>query len=151
MAHTAVYGNTRIPRGKCPGCGDTSLIVDGDHQCCGHQAEGGVHGVKRLCEPAQKRRRLNKAEKKSILDEQDGSCFYCGRELGTYVFKGGRSRLLKLTWDHVTPYAYGQDNRTTNFVAACRVCNGWKSSRVFADMDEAKAYLARRWSSSGWA
>jgi hypothetical protein len=50
----------------------------------------------------------------------------------------------------MVPYAYSQDNGTPNFVAACHVCNGLKSAKMFRTIDEARGYLASKRAAKGY-
>lgn len=51
--------------------------------------------------------------------------------------------LLRVTWDHVVPYALS--HRNEHYVAACQVCNMLKGSSVFDTAGEAiDAVRARR-------
>lgn len=59
---------------------------------------------------------LNKAVwqrlRKTILDRDQHTCAYCGREATTV--------------DHIIPVSLGGDMHPTNLVAACRSCNSSK-------------------------
>jgi CRISPR/Cas system Type II protein with McrA/HNH and RuvC-like nuclease domain len=48
-------------------------------------------------------------------------------------------------WDHIVPYSYSYSNADDNFVAACSICNSFKSSHVFENIIECKSYLKKRW------
>lgn len=48
---------------------------------------------------------------------------------------------LKLQWDHVDPWVYSLNNKDQNFVAACQICNGIKSSMIFNSVEEARVYI----------
>jgi len=52
-------------------------------------------------------------------------------------------------WDHYIPYAYSQNNYPYNFVAACALCNGIKSSHLFDTLEEAIEYVKRRRAKKG--
>lgn len=53
-----------------------------------------------------------------ILKRDDYACRYCGAKVPD----------VELTVDHVLPVALGGTDEPTNLVAACRACNGGKSS-----------------------
>ena len=57
---------------------------------------------------------------------------------------------IKVNWDHQLPYAFSQNNATSNFVAACHVCNGIKSDRLFKTVEEAQLYLAQKRKQKGY-
>lgn len=59
--------------------------------------------------------------------------------------------MLRLNWDHFVPFAYGRTNASANWVAACHVCNGIKSCRVFDTVLEAQEYIRERWAAKGYA
>jgi hypothetical protein len=84
------------------------------------------------------------------MEEQKFCCFYCDRRFGATVFRAGKPIALRINWDHVNPYAYSLNNHDQNFVAACHVCNGIKSSLIFRSTDEAKTHIAGRWQDKGY-
>jgi hypothetical protein len=77
--------------------------------------------------------------------EQDNRCLYCGQEFGTLVIRRGNDwNWLHVTWDHFVPYTYSERNEDENWVAACQLCNGYKSSLVFADVLEVRTYILNK-------
>jgi hypothetical protein len=44
-----------------------------------------------------------------------------------------------------------QDNRSINFVAACSICNGLKSSMMFQTEEEARVYIYEAWQRKGFS
>ena len=82
---------------------------------------------------------------KIMLEEQDNRCFWCDRRFGSTAFVRNRKRIIKLHWDHIVPYSFGADNTPRNFVAACSVCNSWKSSMMFNTIEEVRIYLYGKW------
>ena len=91
------------------------------------------------------RRRPPLSVQRGILDAQANRCYYCDRPFGSSVIRRGRLTILKAVWDHYIPFAYRGSNPAENFVAACQVCNGFKSSMIFETREEAQLYLRRRW------
>jgi hypothetical protein len=65
-------------------------------------------------------------------------------------FRNGKPIIIKTNWDHQLPYAFSQNNATSNFVAACHVCNGIKSDRLFKTIEEAQVYLASKRKQKGY-
>lgn len=107
---------------------------------------------KRESLPEAARRLPPKWQRDQQLDEQRGRCFYCDRAFGSFVqAPTGEVVRLVVHWDHVTPYAYSQNNHGWNFVAACHVCNGIKSDRIFETEDEARTFIQLRWMQKGYA
>jgi hypothetical protein len=91
---------------------------------------------------AQDRRKgPNAAEKKLILELQGNRCLYCEMLFGSAIERKGRLIFLKVNWDHFVPFAYTQNNYAYNFVAACQICNGIKSSHLFKTLEEARIYV----------
>jgi 5-methylcytosine-specific restriction endonuclease McrA len=75
-----------------------------------------------------------------ILERDNYRCQYCGLD-GRASFENA----LVMQVDFVMPRASKGKKDPRNLVACCRPCNTIKGKRVYASMDEAKAYvLARR-------
>lgn len=78
----------------------------------------------------------------TILEEQDNRCLYCGHKFGTLVTRGARVQVwLEVTWDHFIPFAYCGNNRDDNWVAACQLCNSYKSDLIFPGVLEIRDYI----------
>lgn len=90
------------------------------------------------------------ARRRGILALQKNRCLYCEHEFGSTVMRKGNPVVLQVNWDHFIPYAYGQTNAYTNWVAACHVCNGIKSARMFDTVMEAQKYILQRWIEKGY-
>ena len=58
---------------------------------------------------------------KELLDNTGGCCVYCGKKI--YF-------LSDATIDHVVPTAKGGQDRLSNFVVACALCNRLKGDKV---------------------
>lgn len=143
--HLALYGNTAIKRAFCDLCQCFAFVIDGRIQCCGHEYEGEPDHFRRISEPEYKRQRPSETEQNAILNRQDHRCFYCEQLFYSTVVVKGRETVLKVEWDHLVPYVWQANNKTINFVAACRFCNRWKGSLLFATLEEAQAYVYHRW------
>ena len=75
-----------------------------------------------------------------ILERDHYRCQYCGLD-GTASFDNA----LAMSVDFVLPRARKGKKDPKNLVACCRACNMIKGRRVYANFEEAKAYvLARR-------
>ena len=75
-----------------------------------------------------------------ILERDQYRCQYCGLD-GMASFENA----LAMSVDFVVPRARKGKKDARNLVACCRACNMIKGRRVYANFDEAKAYvLARR-------
>ena len=75
-----------------------------------------------------------------ILERDQYRCRYCGLD-GKASFENA----LVMSVDFVVPRAKKGKKDPQNLVACCRPCNMIKGTRVYRDLDEAKAYvLARR-------
>lgn len=90
------------------------------------------------------------AIRRDVLDTQRDRCLYCGHQFGTIIRRGTRTLSLRLNWDHFIPYSYGLTNAGNNWVAACHVCNGIKSNRMFETVSRAKQYILTRWVEKGY-
>ena len=136
-----LYGNIAIEKAICPDCGGTSFVREHATVCCGASIIDLPKSYKRESLCPQFRRPPTKAEKDAILRRQEWRCLYCGILLETVGHRKGSPVILKTNFDHRIPYAYAQNNTTTNFVAACHVCNIIKKDLVFQDVAEAQVYL----------
>jgi 5-methylcytosine-specific restriction endonuclease McrA len=75
-----------------------------------------------------------------ILERDDHRCQYCGLD-GRANFENA----LVMQVDFVLPRARKGKKDPRNLVACCRPCNMIKGKRVYASLEEAKAFvLARR-------
>jgi 5-methylcytosine-specific restriction endonuclease McrA len=75
-----------------------------------------------------------------ILERDQYRCRYCGLD-GRASFENA----LVMSVDFVIPRARKGKKDPQNLVACCRPCNMIKGTRVYRDLEEAKAYvLARR-------
>jgi 5-methylcytosine-specific restriction endonuclease McrA len=93
----------------------------------------GFLGLSRLAKP------LTSEEGLKILERDHYRCQYCGLD-GVASFENS----LIMTVDFVLPRARKGKKDPKNLVAACRPCNRIKGGRVFANFDEAKAYVLQR-------
>ena len=79
-------------------------------------------------------------EGRKILERDDYRCQYCGLD-GRASFENA----LVMRVDFVVPRARKGKKDPSNLVACCTPCNTIKGTRVYASMDEARAFvLARR-------
>lgn len=141
-ATISLYGNIKIERGVCPECKSTAFIKHGKYQCCGCQTAERPAKYHREMEAPTGRKLPPKADRDAILEQQDNRCFYCGVRFGGFRTRHGRLITIKLAWDHQLPYSLTYNNQASNFVAACSVCNGIKSDKVFQEVSEAQIYIA---------
>jgi len=98
--------------------------------------------MKRMSQAADVRRQPTAEEKGLILELQENCCLYCQRRFDSAVIRKGKLSWLRVTWDHVVPFSYSQNNSAVNFVAACQICNGIKGSLMFVTIEEARVYIA---------
>jgi hypothetical protein len=66
------------------------------------------------------------------------------------VYRHTNEIMLKLEWDHKVPFSFLQANPRENWAAACNICNSLKGNLHFADLQEAREYLAERWAAKGY-
>ncbi len=146
----ALYGNVALARGYCKKCRGMYFIKNGHFVCCDTPIAEEPKRFKRESEAPLGRKTPPKAEKDKILEEQEYRCFYCDVLLESTRFRNGKPLTVRIHWDHQLPYAYSQNNATSNFVAACHVCNGIKSDRLFRTVEEAQVYLANKRKQKGY-
>ena len=147
----AHYGNVTILRGYCSECKGYAFVIDGKLRCCDKRFSEAPTKDKRMSDCPIGRVGPSRSWQIRIMREQDGRCFYCDRSIGSTVYRHSKARILRLHWDHVNPYVFSLDNREQNFVAACHVCNGIKSSFIFGSVDEARTYITSKWYDKGYS
>jgi len=59
--------------------------------------------------------------------------------------------VLRVCWDHKVPYAYSQNNRITNYAAACQICNSLKAALMFATVEETQIYVCIKAEEKGFS
>jgi hypothetical protein len=151
--HIAVYGKVQLERRYCKDCKRFAFVIDRRIQCC--DALVGTVPTdslkrKRISINPPNRGKLRKREKKEILKQQQGRCFWCDRLFGSIVWRRGKRIALRINWDHYVPFRFSQDNRPSNFVAACHVCNGIKASIMFRSAEEYRVYIQNRRITKGY-
>jgi 5-methylcytosine-specific restriction endonuclease McrA len=139
-AKHVLYGNVHALRAYCQECEGNALVIKGKMACCDKVFAGTVQGKRREVEAVAKRKKPSQAKQEAQLAAQDYACLYCGLEFGTLL----GDRVLSICWDHCVPYSYSQDNSDSNFVAACQICNGIKSNKMFATLEEARQFVIGR-------
>ena len=148
--YLALYGNTAIKKAWCDRCQAYSFVINDKLVCCSANNDKEPLIAKREFEPRHRRRYLTKAMKEVILREQDYKCLYCDQAFGSVQKKRDFNIILEVEWDHRTPYIYSQNNKSSNFAAACKICNRLKSSFVFRNLEDAKKYLSDKRKEKGY-
>lgn len=143
----AIYGNTAIPRDKCPDCNTFALIVDGKFACCDRTAPNTKKKAMVFVQAERRRKPPTVAVRQRLLAEFNDSCAYCGQRLNAIIGFRGKIIQLRLNWDHAVPWSYSMNNHGHNFLPSCHVCNRWKYNRMFDTLEETRAWLLRRWES----
>lgn len=144
--HAAIYGKVQIPRVYCEECMCWTLVIDGERQCGFHsEKEFKIVRYKRMSISASDRGKPRSKDQKELLEMSNYSCFYCFRSFGSWFRVKGKLRKLVVEWDHCVPYVWDRNNSVDNFVPACQICNRWKSSLIFRDIEEVRVYVATKW------
>lgn len=68
----------------------------------------------------------------SILDRDNYTCIYCGKEVKEFQI------------DHIYPYVLGGSNDIDNLVTSCVTCNNKKSSTIIENIDEILSIVSER-------
>lgn len=82
---------------------------------------------------------VTREEGKKILERDQYVCRYCGLD-GRASFENA----LVMRVDFVMPRAKKGKKDPSNLVACCGPCNTIKGTRVYANVDEAKAYVLKQ-------
>lgn len=146
MAEKVQYGKITMYRCQCPSCNEVlfqdNMVFDCDD--CKLSFSGTLENL-RIEVANLKRKYPSKKMKEHILSEQNYECYWCNREFYLIYFRYNSIKSLLPNYDHILPYSYSYSNSDNNFVAACNVCNSFKSSHVFEDEFLCKEYLKRKW------
>src|SRR5712691_10910653 len=78
-------------------------------------------------------------ESLAILERDDHRCQYCGLD-----GRGSFENALVMRVDFVVPRARKGKKDPSNLVACCTPCNTIKGTRVYANLDEAKAFVLKQ-------
>jgi len=149
--YIGIYGSVTIVKDYCVNCEMLAFVIDGELKCCGARSEKGIPAKFKREILAEPRRRLpGLDERRQQLEWQEHRCFYCLLRIGSLIQRGNKQIKLRLHWDHQVPYAYSQDNRASNFVASCHVCNGIKYSFCFRTIEEARIYVQEKRTEKGY-
>lgn len=84
-----------------------------------------VHQIRRrLTALRRDRHKVDPELRSAVLERDDWTCRYCGRELGT----------AETTLDHVVPRSKGGEDSLANLVTACRSCNSAKAANIWVPL-----------------
>lgn len=75
-------------------------------------------------------RELTRAKKDAILERDGRSCGYCCSEADCV--------------DHIVPWSHTRNDSPENLIAACWLCNGIASDKVFATLAEKREHILKR-------
>lgn len=96
------------------------------------------------------KRIANKKEKRLLLKEQNGLCYYCSQEIGSTVEYKRKYITLQAELDHIVPFSFCYADNKTNFVVSCHICNRLKGSKIFNSMADLLTYLQQIWLNGGY-
>src|SRR4029077_14931424 len=150
--HIAMYGNIGIERRYCVDCKRFAFVIDRKIQCCDALVESvPTKTCKRMSVTPPGRNIPKVKERERILKEQNNSCFWCDRRFGCTVWRHNKRIVLRIEGDHYVPYVYSQDNRPSNFVAACQVCNKIKSCLMLPSAEEFRVHIQSKRTEKGYS
>lgn len=154
--YVGLYGNVKLLRMYCKQCKRMAIVLDDKFQCCDRKIldedKEEYYAVKRMSGTSYERRKPSKKRINRLLDIQSGKCLYCEIPFETY-YQHPKSKKMQRTTiccDHYVPFAYSQNNKDENFVLACGICNGIKSSKLFKTLEDAKEYVTKRRQDKGF-
>jgi 5-methylcytosine-specific restriction endonuclease McrA len=143
----AEFGKIAILRAICPQCGTPALVIQGRMACCGAIPNRDENYIaKREVEGAQRRPNLGKRVKEIILKQQGRLCFYCQRPFGIPFWHPKRHKIAYtgIHFDHFVCWDFSRNSDIGNMVAACSICNSIKGAKIFANADDARAFIKHR-------
>jgi len=132
-----------------------AIVIDSVLQCCDSiikKSNGSFYMMKRMSGTSYDRRKPSCKRIRKLLEMQEGKCLYCEIPFGTHYKHPHLNKFRQTTvcCDHYVPFAYAQNNKDDNFVLACGICNGIKSSKMFETLEDAKAYVRNRRTEKGY-
>lgn len=142
--HVALYGNTVINRTYCEQCQQWSIVIGRRKVCCNEIEREVPTCTKRLSEPEERRVALPAYTKEKLLMLYDYSCAYCCKSYGAIVLYKNEPTMVTLSWDHAVPFSFSYDNRPTNYLPACQICNAVKGNKMFNTIEEVQEYVQAR-------
>jgi 5-methylcytosine-specific restriction endonuclease McrA len=149
----AEFGRIAMLRAMCPVCQSMALVIKGHMACCGANPNQEADYIKKKeVEGEKKRSRLGAKDKRKLIVAQGGLCFYCGRPFGTPVYAPKRRKVIvpDIHFDHFVCWDYSRDTSVGNMVASCSICNLIKGSKIFANAEDARAFVNHRRSQKGY-
>jgi len=145
-------GSVTLARLYCEDCEEYQLVGVKNKRC--PNCEGKLRHTKnvevRKIGNGVERKHLPKGEIDKLTKEQNGKCYWCGRELNYYYIKKGKIIKSKKHADHIIPYSYLQSNPKNNWAIVCSVCNLIKSDKNFTSEKEIRNYILDKWDSKNF-
>lgn len=139
--YLAVFGNIKLKKLFCKECQQFAFIVKRLYTCCGKREDFEPDTWKRECDADSRKNRPPMWKRREVLRQQQNRCLYCECMFGSSVRRREKVVRLTICWDHFSPYSYSRDNGPDNFVAACQICNGIKSNKIFDTLESAQVYI----------
>ena len=142
----AQYGNTKIRREYCKYCHRHAFVVKGEILCCERQFRAQTPDTIKIMSETQKRRKSpSKRQRERLKRLQNNSCLYCDNTIGASVFKNGKIIVLQPAYDHLVPLSFSFNNKKTNFVLSCHICNSYKGNKMYSTVEEVRGMLKKKW------
>lgn len=79
---------------------------------------------------------IPQATRDAVFSKTGGACYYCG-DFATAL-------------DHIVPHSFSRDNSERNLVAACAICNGIASDKMFTNLQAKGRYILKQRKSLRW-
>lgn len=163
MGLRALYGKVALNKEFCQRCKQWAFVLEDRRniarlQCCNRRLDANPEKWKResVCGIG-KRPAIPRRGREAIIQNQESRCLYCEHPFGTHILRMTSKRarrvfganvsvtphriFLRAVIDHMVPWSYHGHHDYKNLAAACQVCNGIKSSRMFATVEEARVYI----------
>ena len=153
-SYYALIGNVALFQTTCPVCNEKAIVLDGETQCCNYPIKDTPERYKVVSCARMKRRTPAQKERLEAIERQNGKCPYCEFPFSAIMIrrKGERKKVVipNVVMDHFVPYSYSYNNQKVNFVAACSICNGIKSNKIFHSLERAKEYVQKKRDEKGY-
>jgi len=138
-------GKVILFKWTCHSCGYENLGNEKRCESCNSPPYDNNGKIRQLTPPLQKRNNLmSRKYIAKLIENQLNRCYWCNRLFGTWIRKNNKFIELKAVIDHKMPCAYFQDDSPSNLVAACQVCNLFKTGKIKTE-EEHRGYILGKW------
>ena len=141
-----IFGKVTLCQIKCPDCGEKTLCNENELECsCGGIIDKPEISNMKMISSNERKQNWKKSFKNNLIKVQNGKCFWCDREFGSFISYKGKPRKLYIRVDHMVPFSFTKTHDESNLVASCSICNGFKHSKIFRTIEDCREFILNTW------